>query len=334
MPFTRGWLTLSSDRCHPSRVGTEERIRYQTIAADSVRWDGFVFRPDDIVISTPAKCGTTWLQMICALEIFQRTKFDQPLDRISPWLDILSRPLDEVLADLGGQSHRRFIKTHTPLDGLPFDDRVTYICAGRDPRDVAVSWDSHFSNLNLETFFALREAAVGPVDLEALLADLPPLPSGDARERFWTWVEPPMSGVAISDLEIMLHHLDTFWQVRDQPNIVLLRYEDLLDDLEGQMRYIADRLGITIAETVWPSLVQAATFEEMKGRASELAAEASHDRFYNDRDQFFRKGSTGQWRQILSDEDLPRYAARVAEYAPDDLSAWIHRPPLPTAGND
>ena len=314
-------------------MGTGERVRYQTIGADSARWDGFVFRPDDIVISTPAKCGTTWVQMICALEIFQLTTFDRPLDRISPWLDVLVRPLDEVLADLGGQTHRRFIKTHTPLDGLPFDDRVTYICASRDPRDVAVSWDSHYSNLNLATILALREAVVGAVDLDELLAGAPPPPAGSARERFWSWVDPVVPGWAISDLEIMLHHLGTFWQVRDQPNIVLLRYEDLLDDLEGQMRYIADRLGIGIAEAVWPDLVQAATFADMKGRASELAAEASHDGFYNDRDQFFRKGSTGQWRQVISDEELPRYAARVAELAPDDLAAWIHHPPLPTAGN-
>ena len=311
-----------------------ERVRYQTIFTDSARWDRFVFRPDDIVISTPAKCGTTWLQTICALEIFQSTKFYQPLDRISPWLDIMMRPIDEVLADYERQTHRRFIKTHTPLDGLPFDDRVTYICISRDPRDIAVSWDNHFNNLNFATLFALREVAMGPTDLDELLASAPPLPSDDPHERFWSWADPAMRGVSVSDLPIVLHHLDTFWQVRDQPNIMLLRYEDLLDDLEGQMRYIADRLGIVIAETVWPDLVQAATFEDMKGRASELAAEASHDGFYNDRDQFFRKGSTGQWRQFLSDEELPRYAARVAECAPADLAAWIHRPPLPTADSN
>lgn len=183
---------------------------------------------------------------------------------------------------------------------------------------MAVSWDGHFSNLNLETFFALREAAVGPIDLDELLAAAPPPPSEDARERFWYWVDVHVPEFAISDLEIMLHHLDTFWQVRDQPNIMLLRYEDLIDDLEGQMRYIADRLGIAIAETVWPGLVQAATFEGMKGRASELAAEASHDGFYNDRDQFFRKGSSGTSRVQVTCEPhgpqvgiLPRIATRA-----------------------
>jgi aryl sulfotransferase len=99
--------------------GTGERVHYQTIIADSGRWDGFVFRPDDTVISTPAKCGTTWLQMICALEIFQRTKFDRLLDRISPWLDILVRPLAEVLADFEAQTQGRFIKTRTPSTDCP-----------------------------------------------------------------------------------------------------------------------------------------------------------------------------------------------------------------------
>jgi len=310
-----------------------ERVRYETIFTDSERWDRFVFRPDDIVISTPAKCGTTWLQMICALEIFQRTELDRPLDRLSPWLDILARPVDDVLADYEAQTHRRFIKTHTPLDGLPFDDRVTYICVSRDPRDVAVSWDGHLSNINFSTVLNLREAAVGPMDLDELIAASPPLPTGTARDRFWAWVNPPVSGKSVSDLEIMIHHLDTFWQARDQPNIVLLRYEDLLDDLEGQMRYIADRLGIAIGESVWPDLVRAATFEDMKVRARELAAEASHEGFYNDRDRFFHKGSTGQWREILDDEELPRYIARVAECAPADMAEWIHRPPLLGATN-
>ena len=50
---------------------------------------------------------------------------------------MLTRALDDVVADLDAQTHRRFIKTHTPLDGLPHDPRVTYIGVGRDPRDVA-----------------------------------------------------------------------------------------------------------------------------------------------------------------------------------------------------
>src|SRR3954449_10478650 len=114
--------------------------RYRNFVADSARWAGFVFRDDDIVIATPAKCGTTSMQMLCALLIFRTPKLSGPLAEISPWLDMQTRPLDEVLAALDEMTHRRFIKTHTPLDGLPWDPRVTYLHVIRDPRDAAMSW--------------------------------------------------------------------------------------------------------------------------------------------------------------------------------------------------
>src|SRR6185436_8583726 len=114
--------------------------RYRSIVADSARWDGFEFRPGDIVISTPPKCGTTWTQMLCALLIFDGPEFPAPLDEVSPWLDMCNRPLDEVRASLAAQTHRRFIKTHAPLDGIPFRTDVTYLVVGRDPRDVAISF--------------------------------------------------------------------------------------------------------------------------------------------------------------------------------------------------
>jgi aryl sulfotransferase len=41
--------------------------RYRNVVSDSARWMGFRFRDDDIVISTPAKCGTTWMQTLCVM---------------------------------------------------------------------------------------------------------------------------------------------------------------------------------------------------------------------------------------------------------------------------
>ena len=98
-------------------------VRYRSLIQDNARWDGFEFRPSDIVISTPPKCGTTWTQMLCALLIFDGPEFPAPLSQLSPWLDQTIRPLDEVCAAYDAQQHRRFIKTHTPLDGLPLHRR-------------------------------------------------------------------------------------------------------------------------------------------------------------------------------------------------------------------
>jgi hypothetical protein len=58
--------------------------RYRSVVADNARWEGFAFRPDDVVISTPPKCGTTWMQTLCALLIFDTHELDQPMARLSP----------------------------------------------------------------------------------------------------------------------------------------------------------------------------------------------------------------------------------------------------------
>src|SRR5262249_40689536 len=122
-------------------------MRYRSVIADSARWDGFEFRPRDIVISTPPKCGTTWTQMLCALLIFDGPEFPAAMAAMSPWLDMCNRSLADVRAALAAQPHRRFIKTHTPLDGIPLRPEVTYVVVGRDPRDVAVSYEHHADNM-------------------------------------------------------------------------------------------------------------------------------------------------------------------------------------------
>ncbi len=126
----------------------KEPIRYRSAQEDSARWIGFPFRKGDIVISARSKSGTTWLPMICALLIFQTPELPAPLTELSPWLDWLISPKDDVYALLAVQQHRRSVKSHTPLDGLPADPGTTYVVAGRHPLDMAVSLYHQDANLN------------------------------------------------------------------------------------------------------------------------------------------------------------------------------------------
>jgi len=296
------------------------RTRYHSIVADSRRWDGFAFRPDDVVISTPPKCGTTWTQMLCALLIFDGPAFPAPLSEVSLWLDMSLRPLAEVTATFASQTHRRVIKTHTPLDGLPLHPDVTYLVVGRDPRDVAISCEHHLANLDWERFLELRAAAVGNADLAELPQD--PAPSEDPVERFRTFVADETPGDTMN-LAAVLHHLDTGWQRRRDANVTLVHYADLTADLPGELLRLAGVLGIPCSPERARELAAEASLARMRARAAEVAPSGSQG-IWKDARAFFRSGGSGEWRNRVSAADLAAYEARVAGLIGPDLAAWVH----------
>jgi hypothetical protein len=301
----------------------QKLTRYRTKLADSTRWEGFEFRDGDIVISTPPKCGTTWMQMICALLIFQTADLPRPLTELSPWVDIQTDTVENVFARLAAQNHRRFIKSHTPLDGLPHDPRVTYVTVGRDPRDVAVSDVHHGENMDLDRLReVLVEVAAADVAAELGTVDAGPV---DLRDQFWEWVEADNPVTESGGcLKKTLYHLSTFWDRRDESNIALFHYADLQADLSGEMRRLAGLLGIETVEARWEELVAAATFEAMSSRAEELAPEVRIPGFWKDTRRFFNNGTTGQWLDLMDPGEQARYDSWVTKWARPDLASWAH----------
>ncbi|HXH57239.1 sulfotransferase domain-containing protein [Iamia sp.] len=290
-------------------------VRYRSTEEDSARWLGFAFRPGDIVISTRSKSGTTWVQMICALLVFQTTELPAPLAQLSPWLDWLVTPRDEVWAQLAAQEHRRFIKTHTPLDGIPRDRRVTYVVVARHPLDMAVSLYHQGDNLD--------RARIGELTGQARPAG-PPAPRPRLHEWLLAWIDSDASlREELDSLPGVLWHLSDAWDRRAEPNVVIVHYDDLVADLEGEMRRLAAELGITVAEATWAELVGAARFDRMRANADELAPDPAG--VLTDRARFFRRGTSGAGRELLSNDELARYRDRAPRLAPPDLLTWLHR---------
>ncbi|MFF5258090.1 sulfotransferase domain-containing protein [Actinomadura viridis] len=281
---------------------------YRTPEDDSTRWHDFAFRPGDIVISTGHKSGTTWTQMICALLVFQTPEPPAPLAELSPWLDHLVTPADEVYALLDAQRHRRFIKTHTPLDGIPLDPRVTYVVVARHPLDVAVSRYHWFDGVDQEE----STTAVSQVGNGIL----PPL-----REWLLAWIG--RNDWQPDSLNRLFWHLSDAWTRRDEPNVLLVHYDDLSTDLEREMRRLAALLGITVADRLWPELVRAATFGSMRSQADLLVPRTASA--LKDSRAFFRQGRSGAGRELLTERELVRYHQRAADLAPPDLLSWLHR---------
>jgi len=289
--------------------------RYRTVVSDSALWADFPFRAGDVVLSPPAKCGTTWMQMLCALLIFDTAEFDRPLTEISPWLDAVTYDTAATLATLESQRHRRFVKTHTPLDGLPFRQDVTYLCVGRDPRDAMLSFENATANIHPD--------AMPPVGLDPQMA-----PPPDLLDRFWLWADADLVNDSTSfgvTLANLVNHVRTFWERRDEPQVALFHYAGLKADLPGQLRRLARVLSIEISEQRIDELATAATFDHMRGRADELAPGVDA-KLWRSNENFFRSGTSGQWRDLLDSAALDRYHRRVAELAPPDLVDWLHRP--------
>lgn len=292
---------------------------YDEGLTDSRRWAQVELRVDDIIISTPSKCGTTWAQMICALLILG-TELPAPLTELSPWVDMRLRPLPDLKARLASQPHRRFLKTHTPLDGLPYLEGVSYLVVGRDPRDVAVSMDRHRANLDASVIEAGMPSRSSPETAHRLQ----PQPMTQ-RERVSAWIdndEPPTQ--RLSSLKGMAWHLSHAWSRRDLPNVILLHYADLTSDLEGQMRVVAERLDLPISARTFPSLVEAASLTAMRAKAAHLAPDEGIGLF-RDSNEFFGRGTTGQWTDVLNKQDEAAYQRRISQLVNPELLSWFHR---------
>jgi len=295
-------------------VGVDEPVRYRSGDEDSVRWLDFDFRDGDIVISTRSKSGTTWIQMICALLIFRSPDFPQPLPKLSPWLDWLVLSKDEVFAELEAQTHRRFIKTHTPLDGLPSDDRVTFVVVARHPLDAAVSLYHQSHNINR---MRVAELARNP-DLAEPKKLLP------LNDWLHNWIKSDIEAqVELDSFNGVFHHLTDAWSRKDESNVVLVHYADLLHDLGAEMLRIAVALEIDVGRERIDELAQAATFTSMQANGEDLAPDPAG--VLIDKSTFFRNGTSGAGRQILDSADLAAYGLRASQAAPKDLLHWLHR---------
>lgn len=293
---------------------------YRTWVMDSRRWNGYRPRDGDVVIATYPKCGTTWMQRIVNLLIFQ-TPEAQPLDRISPWIDMrISRPIEELLESIELQSHRRAMKSHLPLDGLPLYDEVRYIHVGRDGRDAVMSFHNHGTGFKEQVLNNLDAAGLAD---ETLARAYPRIPA-DPAEYFHRWLGiGAVPGQTDGYQFVSFFEFEkSYWAERHRKNLLFVHYGDLKADLEAEMRRIADFLDITVPEKEWPSLVRAAGFDSMKQQGAELMPGVT-GMFNEGKDRFFNKGQNGRWKGVFTKEDLTVYEGKLAASLSPDCIRWL-----------
>ena len=297
--------------------GRPQRTRtYQNHHLDSTRWDEVELRPGDILISTSYKAGTTWTQTIVGHLIFWG-EMPEVLLAASPWIDMRIRPLDEIREAIAEQTHRRFLKTHLPLDGLSFRDDVQYIVVGRDGRDVFMSLWNHYRN-QTDTINTLLNEVPGRVG-----DPFPPCPD-DIRELFQGWVSRGWFEWESDGYPYWshLHHMKTWWEWRHLPNILFVHYADMLADLEGEVRRIANFLGIEHEEGAWAEIADACRFDNVKKNTDRITGDMSLG-FKGGAQTFIHKGTNGRWKDVLTAGDLAKYQSAVERVLPPDCAQWL-----------
>jgi len=276
---------------------------------DSTVWDEFGFRDDDIVISTYAKAGTTWTQQIVAQLIFNGEE-GLEVAEMSPWIDLRVPPKQVKLPALEAQQHRRFIKTHLPVDALVFSPKAKYLYIGRDGRDVVWSMYNHHANANEKWYGALNKTPgrVGP-PIEK--------PPADVRQYFLDWLD--------KDGHPFWSFWDnarSWWAIRDLPNVQFVHFERLKRDMPREIRGIAKFLDIPIDESKWDAILEHCSFDYMKQNA--IKSVPLGGAFWDAGAKvFINQGVNGRWRGVLSAEDSSRYEHMAVEKLGADCARWF-----------
>lgn len=283
---------------------------------DSRLWDAYRPRVGDIVVATYPKCGTTWTQRIVSLLIFQSPE-PKPMS-LSPWIDerFLGVPA-ETRARIEAQTHRRYLKSHLPFDALPHHAEVKYIHVARDGLDAMMSWHNH--QLKYKRMELLDRAGLA----DETIARAYPRPSESSREFFNDWMGLNGEG-RVSDVSAasFFDTERTYWTARREPNVLMVHYSDMIADLDAEMRRIARFLEIDVAPAVWPELVHAATFEQMRRDGEALMPFAKHA-WTEGHESFIYAGKNERWREALTEADVALYRSRAAQELSPALNRWL-----------
>ena len=282
----------------------------QTSMIDSTYWNDFEFRDDDIIVGTYQKAGTTWVQQIIAQFVFNGETEGMPVGDISPWLDLRLPPLEAKLPDIIAQKHRRFLKTHLPVDALVYEPKAKYIYIARDGRDIVWSLFNHHHALN-DVFYD------GIASLPNFGPLLPRPETEDVREYFLAW----LAGDG-HPFWPFWENIRTWWETRNLPNMYFLHFQNLVDDMEGTMRKIAAFLDIPIDESKWDLMVHHCGFDYMKKNAT-LSTPLGGVIFTGGADSFIFKGINDRWRDTLNKADIEAYEGRALVEVGPECAHWL-----------
>lgn len=289
---------------------------YQNFILDSTRWNQVKERDGDIVVATPYKSGTTWMQNIVLHLVFLDFQ-SRNINAHSPWIENRIKPIEELLAIVESQDHRRCFKTHLPADGIELRTNTKYIVVGRDPRDVFVSLWNQYKNYTPEFYDLVNNTAnrVGP--------KLPKCP--DNISDFWDmWIH---RGWFDWENEGYPHwsnfrNVQTWWNNSKNENVLMVHFDDLLNSPEYEIKRVSTFLDISVFDDDINKISQLVSFSHMKKNADILLPNSTKT-YREGNNSFFNSGTSQQWKTMLNDSQLSDYERVANRELTQECKKWL-----------
>lgn len=276
------------------------------------------WRDGDIVVSVPAKSGTTWTMNI----VHQlRAGGDPDLRDVYievPWLEFVEGPDDTREKRLQRfksmpTTRRRAFKTHSAPPMIPYIEPgngapdVKYVVVVRNPEEALVS---------LKPFIEGHSQA---------LFDHWKFPKSDlTRETFQQFYWEILAHMPIG--EMFFGFLASWWPLRNKPNVRLFHFADLKKQPETVIPAMADFLGFSPTNEQWSKILEYSSFNWMKKNEDKF--EMRHLLAFPllDSGVMVRKGAVGAAKDDGMNEEIARdFRSRGAKFIPDPrVLEWFY----------